>query len=92
MALYLSKVSGASVRGITLAEEQLSVAKERALKASTDVAFELQDYRKITDKYQRIVSVGMLEHVGPKHLDEYFRHVSQLLESDGVALIHTIGK
>jgi cyclopropane-fatty-acyl-phospholipid synthase len=94
MALYLHQKTGAEVLGVTLSEEQLRVARDRA--AATGVAdkvtFELIDYRRVEGRFDRIVSVGMFEHVGPPHYRQFFNKVHDLLTDDGVALIHTIGR
>ena len=92
MALYLAQVADAEVLGITLAEEQLKVARERAAAAglADRVRFELQDYRSLTQSFDRIVSVGMFEHVGAKNMGTYFATVRDRLTPDGVALIHSI--
>ncbi|MES2137836.1 MAG: cyclopropane-fatty-acyl-phospholipid synthase family protein [Pseudomonadota bacterium] len=94
MALYLHRVAGVDVLGITLSEHQLKIARERAAKAgvSDHVKFELIDYRRVTETFDRIVSVGMFEHVGLAHYDEFFAKCHQLLKPDGVMLLHTIGK
>jgi cyclopropane-fatty-acyl-phospholipid synthase len=94
MALYLHKVAGVDVLGITLSERQLKVARERAEAAGVadHVKFELIDYRKVDETFDRIVSVGMFEHVGAKHYDEFFAKCRKLLKPDGVMLLHTIGK
>ena len=94
MALYLHKVAGVDVLGITLSERQLKVARERAEAAGVadHVKFELIDYRKVDETFDRIVSVGMFEHVGAKHYDEFFAKCRELLKPDGVMLLHTIGK
>ncbi len=94
MALYLNRVADVEVLGITLSEEQLKVARRRAEEAGvTDrVRFELVDYRTLDGQFDRIVSVGMFEHVGAPHFNEYFAKVRDLLVQDGVALIHTIGR
>lgn len=94
MALYLNRVADVDVLGITLSEEQLKIARERAEAAGVAdrVRFELIDYRKLDGTFDRIVSVGMFEHVGTPHFREYFRKVRDLLTEDGVALIHTIGR
>ena len=94
MALYLHKVAGVDVLGVTLSKEQLKVARERAAKAGVAdrVKFELIDYRHLDDRFDRIVSVGMFEHVGAKHYDEFFAKCRELLTDDGVMLLHTIGK
>jgi cyclopropane-fatty-acyl-phospholipid synthase len=94
MALYLNRVAGVDVLGITLSKEQLKVARERAGAAGVadHVKFELIDYRSLTGSFDRIVSVGMFEHVGAAHYDEFFATCHKLLKQDGVMLLHTIGK
>ena len=94
MALYLNRVADVDVLGITLSEEQLKVARQRAadLGVADKVKFELVDYRTLDGQFDRIVSVGMFEHVGAPHFREYFAKVRDLLVDDGVALIHTIGR
>ncbi len=92
MALYLAAVADVRVVGVTLAEEQLKVARRRAeaLGLADKVEFRLQDYREVTETFDRVVSVGMLEHVGISYLDTYFLNVRDRLAPDGVALIHSI--
>lgn len=94
MALTLARDHAVQVTGVTLSEEQLKVAQDRAAKAglADRVAFRLLDYRKVEGPFDRIVSVGMFEHVGVPHYREYFGKVRSLLSEDGVALIHTIGR
>jgi cyclopropane-fatty-acyl-phospholipid synthase len=94
MALYLHKVAGVDVLGITLSEHQLKIARDRAAAAgvSDHVKFELIDYRHVNEQFDRIVSVGMFEHVGVKHYEEFFAKCRELLKPDGVMLLHTIGK
>jgi cyclopropane-fatty-acyl-phospholipid synthase len=94
MALTLARDYGARVLGVTLSEEQHKVATERVRKAglSDRVRFELMDYRAVKGRFDRIVSVGMFEHVGVPHYREYFDTVRDRLTEDGVALIHTIGR
>ncbi len=94
MALFLHKVAGVDVLGVTLSERQLKIARERAAAAgvSDHVKFELKDYRLLDEQFDRIVSVGMFEHVGAKHYDEFFAKCRELLKPDGVMLLHTIGK
>jgi cyclopropane-fatty-acyl-phospholipid synthase len=94
LALTLAEFSGARLTGITLSEEQLKVARARARALDMDdrVEFALRDYRQQTGKFDRIVSVGMFEHVGVNHFGAFFRKVRDLLADDGVALIHTIGR
>jgi cyclopropane-fatty-acyl-phospholipid synthase len=93
MALYLHKVAGVDVLGITLSEHQLKIARQRAAAAgvSDHVKFELVDYRKLDGRFDRIVSVGMFEHVGARHYGEFFARCRELLKPDGVMLLHTIG-
>ncbi|MCL4186976.1 MAG: cyclopropane-fatty-acyl-phospholipid synthase family protein [Rhodobacteraceae bacterium] len=94
MALTLAREHGAQVLGVTLSAEQHRVATERARAAglSDQVEFRLADYRTVTGRFDRIVSVGMFEHVGVPHYRTYFGRVRELLADDGVALIHTIGR
>ncbi|QNN68463.1 class I SAM-dependent methyltransferase [Sphingomonas lutea] len=94
MALYLHKVADVDVLGVTLSEHQLKIARERAAAAGVAdrVKFELIDYRQLDKTFDRIVSVGMFEHVGLKHYDEFFAKCRDLLNPDGVMLVHTIGK
>lgn len=94
MALTLARDYGVRVLGVTLSEEQHRTATERAEQAGLSdlVTFKLMDYRDVTGQFDRVVSVGMFEHVGAPHYREYFRHVSDRLKEDGVALIHTIGR
>ena len=94
MALYLNRVAGVEVLGITLSEEQLRVARRRAEEAgvSDKVKFELVDYRELTGRFDRIVSVGMFEHVGVPQYETFFLKCRELLAQDGVMLLHTIGR
>jgi len=94
MALYIHQHTGADVLGVTLSEEQLKVARRRAGEAgvAAHVKFELIDYRHVTGEFDRIVSVGMFEHVGPAHYRAFFRQCRDLLTEDGVMLLHTIGR
>jgi cyclopropane-fatty-acyl-phospholipid synthase len=94
MALYLHKVAGVDVLGITLSEHQLKIARERAVAAgvSDHVKFDLIDYRLVNETFDRIVSVGMFEHVGARYYDEFFAKCRELLKPEGVMLLHTIGK
>jgi cyclopropane-fatty-acyl-phospholipid synthase len=94
MALTLARDFGARVVGVTLSQEQIKVARERVAAAglADRVEFHLMDYRKVEGPFDRIVSVGMFEHVGVPHYREYFGKVRDLLTPDGVALIHTIGR
>ena len=92
LALYLHKVTGVEVLGITLSEEQLAVARARAQEAGVadKVRFELLDYRDVTGTFDRIVSVGMFEHVGRKRYPAFFETIRDRLADDGIALVHTI--
>jgi cyclopropane-fatty-acyl-phospholipid synthase len=94
MGLTLAKDYGADVVGVTLSEEQHKMANARAQKAglADRAKFLLEDYRRITGQFDRIVSVGMFEHVGVPHYNTYFSKVHDLLSPDGVALIHHIGR
>ncbi|MDE3078776.1 MAG: class I SAM-dependent methyltransferase, partial [Paracoccaceae bacterium] len=94
LGLTLARDYGARVVGVTLSEEQHKVATRRAKEAglSDRVEFRLCDYRTVTETFDRVVSVGMFEHVGVPHYREYFSAVHDRLAPDGVALIHTIGR
>ena len=93
LARYLHKVSGAHVTGVTLSEEQLKYARaEAARQGLTGVDYQLIDYRAVTGQFDRIVSVGMFEHVGLPHYRQFFEVVERLLATDGVALLHTIAR
>jgi cyclopropane-fatty-acyl-phospholipid synthase len=94
LALTLAEEYGADVVGVTLSTEQLAAATTRAAQRRLDgrVRFELKDYRDIEGAFERIVSVGMFEHVGPAHYGAFFGAVERLLTRDGVAILHTIGR
>lgn len=94
LGLYLARNLGASVQGVTLSDEQLAVARERAVGEGLDglVRFDLRDYRSLDTRFDRIVSVGMFEHVGINHFASFFEKVAELLKDDGVMLLHTIGR
>ena len=93
-ALYLAREHGVEVTGLTLSSEQLAYAEARAAREdrSGRVRFALRDYRDETGTYDRIVSVGMFEHVGVNHYRRYFSQIRERLNPDGVALLHTIGR
>ena len=93
LALYLARLADVEVVGVTLSKEQFELASARARKAGLDnrVRFELKDYRKVEDRFDRIVSVGMFEHVGVHHYGEFFGKINELMDDDGLALIHSIG-
>jgi len=94
MGLTLARDFGAEVVGVTLSTEQHAMATARAAEAGLagKVQFKLMDYRKVTGQFDRIVSVGMFEHVGLPHYNAYFRTVRSLLAPNGISLIHTIGR
>ena len=94
LAIFLAKEYGVDVTGLTLSTEQHALSTKRAEEAglSDRVRFKLLDYRKQRGSFDRIVSVGMFEHVGIGHYDEYFGQIEKLLKDDGVALVHTIGR
>jgi cyclopropane-fatty-acyl-phospholipid synthase len=94
LALYLAGECNVEVTGLTLSEEQLKVSQRRAAAAglADRVRFHLRDYREETGQYDRIVSVGMFEHVGVNHYPAYFAKMKALLAPDGVALLHSIGR
>jgi len=94
LALYLAAECGADVTGLTLSVEQHKVAMRRAAAAglSDRVRFHLRDYREERGRYDRIVSVGMFEHVGVNHYRAFFSNLKSLLMPDGVALLHSIGR
>jgi len=93
LALAIAKETKASVTGITLSENQFEYSKNKAkeMNLSNQVDFKLIDYRQLNEKFDRIVSVGMFEHVGRKFYKTYFNTVFKLLNEKGIALIHTIG-
>ena len=94
LAIDIAQHANASVTGITLSKEQVVLARERAARAGVgDICtFRLSDYREVSGQFDRIVSVGMFEHVGVGYYDEYFRKCRDLLGDDGVMLLHTIGR
>jgi cyclopropane-fatty-acyl-phospholipid synthase len=94
LGLYLARVCQADVTGVTLSNEQLKVSNERAkAEGLTERArFHLRDYREEAGRYDRIVSVGMFEHVGAGNYRAFFRKIKELLQDDGVAVLHSIGR
>ncbi|MBA8876532.1 SAM-dependent methyltransferase [Phyllobacterium myrsinacearum] len=94
LGLYIARHLDANVMGVTLSQEQHGIANKRAIDEglSTQARFDLRDYRTIEDSFDRIVSVGMFEHVGVGHFGEYFQHTARLLKKDGVFLLHSIGR
>ena len=93
LAINIAEKTKASVTGITLSENQLEFSKNKVkeLNLGNQVDFKLLDYRDLNEKYDKIVSVGMFEHVGKKFYNTYFNNVYKLLKDRGIALIHTIG-
>ncbi len=93
LALDIAKKTQCEVVGITLSENQLEYAQQKAkeMNLENQVEFRLTDYRQLNEKFDRVVSVGMFEHVGRKFYKKYFNKVFDFLNEDGVALIHTIG-
>ncbi|MBT5459399.1 MAG: class I SAM-dependent methyltransferase, partial [Rhodospirillaceae bacterium] len=93
LALYLASMSDVEVVGVTLSKEQHAIATRRAESAgmADRVRFELKDYRAVEGRFDRIVSVGMFEHVGVHHYGEFFGKINALMDDDGIALIHSIG-
>ncbi|MGA2056756.1 MAG: cyclopropane-fatty-acyl-phospholipid synthase family protein [Bradyrhizobium sp.] len=94
LGLYLAETTGANVTGVTLSAEQLQVSNARAAEKnlSRSVRFLLEDYRDIPGPFNRIVSIGMFEHVGVDFYDIYFKRCAELLTDDGVMLLHSIGR
>ena len=93
LAIEIAKTSKCEVTGITLSKNQFdySVKKAKEFNLENQVTFKLMDYREINEKFDKIVSVGMFEHVGRKFYKKFFSQVNKLLKNDGIALIHTIG-
>ena len=94
LARFLHRTTGVHVTGVTLSKEQLAYARAKAVEEGVGdhVRFEFTDYRDLTGRFDRIVSVGMFEHVGPADFVPFFAKVRELLADDGVALVHTIGR
>jgi cyclopropane-fatty-acyl-phospholipid synthase len=94
MGLYLAEMAGARVTGVTLSEEQLALSRARADEKglAERVEFRLLDYRDLAEHFDRIVSVGMFEHVGVGYYDVFFRKCAEVLADDGVMLLHSIGR
>ena len=94
LSLFLAREANAEVTGITLSSEQEAESNRRAREAgmANQVRFHLRDYREQTGTFDRIVSVGMFEHVGVAHFDEYFGKIREMLTEDGIALLHSIGR
>lgn len=94
LGLYLARVAQANVTGITLSSEQLKISNDRAKAEGLGerARFHLRDYREEQGRYDRVVSVGMFEHVGARHHRAFFRKLKELLKDDGVAVLHSIGR
>jgi cyclopropane-fatty-acyl-phospholipid synthase len=93
LALYLGERCGVDVTGVTLSEEQLELARRRAQSQQLSrVDFRLQDYRAVGGQFDRVVSVGMFEHVGIGYYGTFFRKIGELLADDSVMLLHSIGR
>ena len=93
LALYLASMEDVKVTGVTLSKEQQALASKRAedMGLADRVEFRLQDYREVPETFDRIVSVGMFEHVGVTHYDEFFSKLNGLMPDNGLAVIHSIG-
>ena len=93
LAIDIAKKSKCQVLGITLSENQLKYSQEKAKEINVDnqVQFKMMDYRDVKEKFDRIVSVGMFEHVGRKYYKTFFKQIKKILKPDGLALLHTIG-
>ena len=94
LGLYIAEVAGGNITGVTLSTEQLQVSNTRAAEKNLtqSAKFLLQDYRDIPGPFDRIVSVGMFEHVGVDHYDTFFKRCAELLDANGVMLLHSIGR
>src|SRR5262249_33338445 len=94
LALYLAEFCGAHTTSVPLSDEQFTRGQARATEKGLErsAEFRLQDYRDIDETFDRIVSVGMFEHVGVGHYDRFFRKCAEMLATDGVMLLHSIGR
>ena len=94
LGLYLAEITAANVTGVTLSQEQFAIANQRAAEKqlSDRAVFRLEDYRDIKGPFDRIISVGMFEHVGVGHYDTFFRKCAELLDDKGVMVLHSIGR
>jgi cyclopropane-fatty-acyl-phospholipid synthase len=92
LGLDLARSCKVSVVGINLSDEQVRIAQQRALAEGLSCEFRIQDYRKVSGKFDRIVCVGMFEHVGKRYHDAFFRKCHDLLADDGIMLLHTVGR
>ena len=93
LAIEIAKKTQCQVLGITLSESQFEYSKKKAkqMNMSNQVEFRLRDYREVKEKFDRIVSIGMFEHVGRKFYKTFFKKIHKILNEDGIALLHTIG-
>ena len=93
LAIDIAKSAKCEVTGITLSENQYKYCKQKTkeMNLENQVKFKLMDYRELKEKFDRIVSVGMFEHVGRKFYKKFFNQIENLLKDDGISLIHTIG-
>jgi len=93
LAIDIAKSTNCEVLGITLSENQFNycIKKAKELNLENQVTFKLVDYRQLNEKFDRIVSIGMFEHVGRKFYKKFFKQINKMLNDDGVSLIHTIG-
>jgi len=92
LGMHLARNHQAQVTGINLSEEQVKVARERAKAENLSCEFRIQDYRNVAERFDRIVSVGMFEHVGKSFYNTFFRKCYDILADDGVMLLHTVGR
>ena len=94
LGLYLAEMGGADVTGVTLSTEQLQISNARAAERNLtqSARFVLQDYRDIPGPFDRIVSVGMFEHVGVAYYETFFKRCAELLSDDGIMMLHSIGR
>lgn len=92
LGLHLARYHGASVVGLNLSPEQVKIARQRAEKDKLPCEFRIQDYRDVTETFDRIVSVGMFEHVGKAYHEAFFENCHRMLDDDGVMVLHTVGR
>jgi cyclopropane-fatty-acyl-phospholipid synthase len=92
LGMHLARNAGVSVVGINLSDEQVRIARQRAAAEGLACEFRVQDYRTVSERFDRIVSVGMFEHVGKQHYAAFFRKCHDVLADDGVMVLHTIGR
>ena len=94
LSIYLAQNCGVHVTAVNVATEQLAASRERAAKAGVAdrITFVEQDYRDLAGSFDRVVSIGMMEHVGVTYFDEYFRTIKRVLKPGGFAMVHAIGR